>query len=199
MVVCGVCAENDIALKELGVRDSKKLSPKKREELAPKIRALAKVEVVEVTAEEIDEMREMMTMNELEARVFATIIERLGPKVAYVDSADANEAQFARMIQTQLKLPVDIVSKHKADDLFPVVSAASIVAKVTRDGRIAEIERAIGEPIGTGYPSDPDTIAFLRKYCERNKCLPPHTRTSWVTAKNLMRMHELRRLDSYEG
>jgi len=199
LVVCGVAVESDEQLRSLGVKDSKKLMAKRREELAPRIREVAKVEVVEVSAEEIDAMREEITMNELEARVFATIIERLRPEVAYLDAADANEAQFGRMVQAQLTFGARLFSQHKADETFPVVSAASIVAKVTRDSRIREIEREIGEPIGSGYTSDPKTVSFLRNWIGTKGSCPPHTRQSWDTAQSLMKLKRLRRLDTFEG
>ena len=199
MVVCGVRVDSDSALRELGVRDSKKLTARRREELAPRIREVANVEVVEVPADEIDTMRMIMTMNELEARIFATIIERLQPEIAYVDAADADETQFARMIQSQLTCKPRIFSRHKADETFPVVSAASIIAKVTRDARVRHIEKEIGEPIGSGYPSDPNTISFLRNWIGKKGTYPPHTRRSWETAQNLMRLNELRKLDTFEG
>jgi len=199
MVVCGVRVDSDSALREIGVRDSKKLTARRREELAPRIREVANVEVVEVPADEIDTMRMIMTMNELEARIFATIIERLQPEIAYVDAADADEARFARMIQSQLTCKPRIFSRHKADETFPVVSAASIIAKVTRDSRVRQIEKEIGEPIGSGYPSDPNTVSFLRNWIGKKGTYPPHTRRSWETAQNLMRLNELRKLDTFEG
>ncbi|MCU0859724.1 MAG: ribonuclease HII [Thermoplasmata archaeon] len=199
LIVCGVAVESDEAIRPLGVRDSKKLTAKRREELAPRIREVAKVEVVEVSAEEIDALREEITLNELEARVFATIVERLKPEIAYMDAADANEAQFGRMVQAHMSCGSRLFSRHKADEVFPVVSAASIVAKVVRDARVAEIEAEIGEPIGSGYPSDPVTMSFLKRWIGDKKAFPPHTRCSWEPAQNLMRLNALRRLDSFEG
>ncbi|MGQ9587893.1 MAG: ribonuclease HII [Thermoplasmata archaeon] len=198
MVVCGVAVESDEKLREIHVRDSKKLSPARREELARKIREMARVEVIEVPAEEIDTMRSVMSLNELEARLFATIIERLCPVIAYVDAADADDVKFGRMIQSELRTQCRVFSRHKADEDFPIVSAASIVAKVTRDSRIREIEREIGEPIGSGYPSDPDTISFLKHWMGKRGTFPPHTRRSWETAQNLMKLNELRKLDTFE-
>jgi len=199
LVVCGVMIESDEPLRAIGVRDSKKLTAKKREELAAKIRQVCRVEIVEISAEEIDAMREEITLNELEARVFATIIERLSPKMAYMDAADASEEQFDRMVRSELKCGAETCSKHKADEQFPVVSAASIIAKVTRDARMAEIEKEIGEPVGSGYTSDPHTVSFLKSWVARKGSLPPHTRRSWDTAKNIMMLNGLRRLDSFEG
>lgn len=199
LVVCGVAVESDQELRSIGVKDSKKLSASRRSAIEPQIRRVAKVEVVEVQAEEIDALRESMTMNELEARVFATIIERLHPEMAYLDAADANEAAFGRMVQSQLRCSARTCSRHKADELFPVVSAASVVAKVARDARVREIEAEIGQPIGSGYTSDPKTISFLRNWIGKNGSFPPHTRRSWATSQNLMMLNGLRKLDSFEG
>lgn len=198
LVVCGVAVHDDGPLKEMGVKDSKKLSPKRREELAPLILAAARVEIVEISAEEIDAVRAVITLNELEARVFATIIERLEPEHAYLDAADANEREFGRMVQAQLTRKVTITSEHKADDTYPVVSAASIIAKVNRDRRVREIEKEIGRPIGSGYASDPKTIGFLNDWMTENKILPPHCRKSWDTSQNIMNLKSLRRLDTFE-
>jgi ribonuclease HII len=198
LVVCGVAVASDDFLRKLGVRDSKKLTPKKREELEPEIMANAKVEIVEIPAEEIDAVRTVMTMNELEARVFASIIEHLEPEHAFLDAADANEVEFERMVQNQLVRAVQITSKHKADDTYPVVSAASIIAKVNRDRRVRAIEREIGRPIGSGYTSDPKTVSFLNSWISEKKSLPPHCRKSWCTSKNLMNLNSLRRLDQFE-
>jgi len=198
LVVCGVSVRSDEKLRELGVKDSKKLTPKKRAELAPKIRRIADVEVVEISADQIDAARTQMTMNALEAKVFAAIIEKLSPDDAYVDAADVNEHEFERMIRACLKCRPRIVSEHKADDNYPVVMAASIVAKVTRDERVREIEMEIGSPIGSGYQTDETTMNFLNDYVQRNGKCPPHTRTSWEPAKSIMMRKSLRTLDKFE-
>lgn len=198
LVVCAVAVDSDGQLRKLGVRDSKKLSPAKREQLAPKIRKVARIELIEVQAEEIDALRSKMTMNELEAVVFAQLIDRISPETAYVDAADASERQFEKMIRSSLKCRPKITSEHKADDTYPVVSAASIVAKVTRDMRVREIEQLIGQPIGSGYMTDQVTTDFLDRYVSEHKCHPPHTRRSWEPAKNIMMVKSLRTLDKFE-
>src|SRR4030042_1225652 len=91
LVVCGICVRSDAKLRELGVKDSKQLRPEKREELEPKIRRLADVEVIEVSATEIDSMRLHLTMNQIEAKIFSMIVNRLAPDIAYLDAADASE------------------------------------------------------------------------------------------------------------
>jgi len=199
LVVCGICVKSDARLRKLGVRDSKKLTPARREELDPKIRKLAKVELIELSASQIDSMRQYMTLNEIEAHAFSAIIERFEPDIAYVDAADPNEEKFARMLRADLNTEIHIMSRHRADDTYPVVSAASIVAKVHRDARIRQIEHEIGEPIGSGYASDPDTISFLKRWMDCHEAFPPHTRKSWGTAQNIMTMKSVRKLDEFEG
>jgi len=198
MVVCGIAVESDDKLRKLGVKDSKQLSPKRREELAAKITKLARVEVIEVSADEIDRMRTRMTMNELEARIFATIIDRLEPQTAYLDAADVDEDNFGKAVKSHLKCSPKIISEHKADENHPVVSAASIIAKVNRDRRVREIESEIGRPIGSGYQTDEVTMGFLKTWINENGSCPPHTRRSWEPAQNLMRLKDVRRLDQFE-
>ncbi len=199
LVICGVCVKSDARLRRLGVKDSKKLTPARRVELDPRIRKLAKVELIEISAAQIDAMREHMTLNEIEAHAFSAIIERFEPEIAYVDAADTDEEKFARMLHADLNTKIRITSKHKADSTFPVVSAASIVAKVHRDNRIRQIEEEIGQPIGSGYASDPHTISFLERWMDTHEAFPPHTRKSWGTAQNIMTRKSVRKLDEFEG
>lgn len=199
MVVAGVMLLDDGVLVEINVKDSKKCAPKLREKLAKEIKELAKIEVIVVSAADIDLMRERYSMNQIETKLFATIIERLKPDLAYVDSADVREEFFKLEILRELKNEVDIISKHSADELYPVVSAASIIAKTRRDAEIARIEGEIGEPIGSGYPSDPVTIQFLEKWIKEKGVLPPYTRRSWKTAQRLLNRSKTKKIDEFTG
>lgn len=195
LVVAGVMVESDVPLRHLNVRDSKKLSPERRELLAPEIEKVAQTHVLVIPAEDIDVMRSQMSLNDFEARLFASIIEKLHPDTAYVDAVDVDEIEFKRAILKQLPFEVEIVSQHEADDLFPVVSAASIVAKVRRDAEMRKIEEALGEPTGSGYPSDPLTIAFLEKWIKEKGTPPPHTRLTWDTTRRLLAESKIRKID----
>jgi len=199
LVVAGVAVESDVALRQLSVRDSKKLSPGRREALAPEIEKISRHELIVVPAEDIDIMRAEMTLNEFEVKLFASIIEKLHPDTAYVDAVDVDEIEFKRAILRQLPFDVEVISQHEADDLFPVVSAASILAKVRRDREVRSIEAELGEPIGSGYPSDPVTVAFLERWIKEKGGLPPHTRASWDTAKRLLGDARIRKLDEFGG
>jgi len=197
LVICGICVRSDKRLRELNVKDSKMLTPGKRETLDKAIREVADIEIIEVSASEIDSMRSRLTMNQIEAKMFSMIVNRLSPNEAYLDAADASEEGFERMVCSELKCRPRVVSKHKADQLFPVVSAASIVAKVRRDLRMGEIAEQLGHDIGSGYSHDKVTIAFLEQYLDDNGDLPPHTRRSWDTSKNIIMRKRLRPLDSF--
>jgi ribonuclease HII len=199
LVVAGVAVESDVPLRQLNVRDSKKLSPERREALAPAIEKLARCELVVIPAERIDVMRAEMSLNDFEAKLFAEVIEKLRPETAYVDACDVDEIEFKRSVQRELAFDVEIVSQHNADELFPVVSAASILAKVCRDREMRAIEKAIGMPVGSGYASDSDTIAFLEGWIRDKGSLPPHTRASWDTARRLLAGSKNRKLDDYNG
>jgi ribonuclease HII len=199
LVVAGVAVESDVPLRQMNCRDSKKLSAERREALAPEIEKVSKFEVVVIPAEQIDVMRAEMSLNDFEAKLFAGVIDKLRPETAYVDAADVDEIEFKRSVRRELAFEVEIVSQHNADELFPVVSAASILAKVCRDREMRMIEEAIGVPIGSGYPSDADTIAFLEKWIREKGSLPPHTRASWDTARRLLAGSRNRKLEDFGG
>jgi len=187
MVVCGVLLKNESLkfLKEIGVKDSKALSPSRREALVPLImKAAVKQEVVEISPAEIDRARKKNLLNELEAEVFAKIIDSLAPKEAYVDSADPNPEKFKERLNRYLKHEVHLRVESFADKKYLPVSAASIVAKVRRDQRVDELRKQYGD-FGSGYPADPRTREFLRLWIQKHETLPDFVRKSWKTLERL--------------
>jgi len=187
LVVAGVMVEDEKTLAKLGVRDSKKLTPARRVALCAKIKKISRWEVEALSAFDIDEMRDAQSLNMIEASAFAVILNKLRPDSAVVDAADASEEVFAGAILRRLDFSLDLKSEHGADDKYPVVSAASIIAKVERDDRIKKIEDELGKVIGSGYPSDSRTIDFMKDWIRENGELPPYTRKSWKTATRIMR------------
>jgi len=189
MVVAGVAIipQDEAELVKLGARDSKRLTPGRREQLAKAIKQRWPFKLVVMPAEDIDLLRQEMTMNQMEARVFAGVIDSLVDVThAFVDAADTNEQTFQHSIEASLKRKVDVTSKHGADDMYPVVSAASIIAKVERDRFIQTISRELGQDVGSGYPSDSTTIRFIEGWVSAHGDLPPHTRRSWKTASRIL-------------
>jgi ribonuclease HII len=185
MVIAAVGVSSENVFAEVEVADSKLLSPKVRERLYITIRKRFRVATVRIDAHEIDEIRTGMTMNACVARAHAQAIDKLSPAIAYVDACDVNAFRYADMVKSHLEKRCEIVSEHNADRTFKVVSAASIVAKVTRDRAITVLSKKYGE-IGSGYPSDPVTIAFLSAYIDEYKCPPPIARKSWKTIISLV-------------
>jgi ribonuclease HII len=185
MVVAAVGVSSEDILADLGVKDSKVLSAKERERLYIILRKKCRVATVKLDAQEIDLVRQDMTLNEAVARAHAQVIKKLAPDCAYVDACDVNTFRYAEMVKNHLVLPCKIVSEHHADEKFPVVSAASIIAKVTRDRAIATLAKKYGE-IGSGYPSDPVTIRFLNSYIDKHRVPPPIARKSWKTVSAIL-------------
>ncbi|MHA1661519.1 MAG: ribonuclease HII [Promethearchaeota archaeon] len=190
MLICGVCFTKSGLdfLKEIGVKDSKKLSPKKRTELAKLIvENCHSYKMIIVSAKEIDQRKEKkITLNRLEELKMAEIINELKPDIIYLDAADVNEKRFGVSIKKLLKYnPKKIISKHKADDTYPIVSAASIIAKNKRDALINDLKKKYGD-LGSGYPSDEKTTTFLHNWIKKNKKVPHFARATWSTTRKIL-------------
>lgn len=194
LVVAGVAAPDPDALRALGCRDSKRLSPERRSRLARLLAddPLVAVTVVTIDVDALDAGRATRTLNDLELDAFRIVARRLagaGAGRVHLDSVDVDPARFAARVGAGLA-GVTVTAAHRADGDDVVVAAASIVAKVERDRLIADLarrlERRLGMSLGSGYPSDPLTRAFLSKWVESFGDLPPGTRRSWRTARDLL-------------
>lgn len=185
MVVAGVACEDQVALAAWGVRDSKALTPKRREALFDRIQGSLPCEAVVISANEIDSLRTTETMNVIVAQAHASVINRLQPDRAIVDACDVNPLRYRAMVAAGLQKPCDILSEHRADETHPCVAAASIVAKVLRDRAIRDLKEECGE-IGSGYPSDPATCTYLEDYIAAHGSPPACARASWKTVTTLM-------------
>lgn len=191
LVVAGIAvpAENIALLSELGVKDSKKLTPKKREALYPEILRLTHSHhIIKVRPYLIDRAVRckvaLNKLNRLEAKTMAKIIEELKPDEVYVDAADVLEQRFGMHIQEYLTFKARIISEHKADITYVVVSAASVIAKVERDREIEEVKNYYGD-CGTGYMADCKTLMFLRQLLDDFGDYPSCVRKSWEPAKRV--------------
>ena len=185
LVVGAVYSESDDVLTDIGVRDSKKLSPKARERMYGQIADACETAVVIISAAEIDEKRKTASLNDIELEMFVRACSKIPLSAVYADCPDVNEAGFSKDMSRLMKGP-EIVARHKADNLFPIVSAASIVAKVTRDRIIGDIQKEFGTDIGSGYPSDRCTMEFIEKWIKDNGCPPPYTRCSWEPVRQMI-------------
>ncbi len=185
LVVGCVYTEDDSFLTEIGVKDSKKLTPKARSRMYDQITEATKWTVVIASAKDIDERRKLMSLNEVELRMFAEAAMAHHTDEVYADCPDVNESVFSGKLGA-LVPNAAIIAKHKADDSYPIVSAASIVAKVTRDRMIEDIREEFGTNIGSGYPSDHYTMDFIAEWIKKNGKAPEHVRCSWEPVRQML-------------
>lgn len=188
MFVAGLVIEEEklFDLAGFGVKDSKLLAPARRETLARKILGIAADHyILEVKPNVIDELRAVMTMNDIMVRSFSQVLARLHADRAILDAADVDAARFARRVKAASQTTMELIAEHKADQRHSVVSAASILAKVQRDASMRELEEAMHCKIGSGYPHDQDTLDFLQNWVKENHDLPACARHSWATAERI--------------
>lgn len=201
VVTCLVFDENRIKeLEAIGVKDSKMLSKKTREELFELILKLSKEVIFKIIQPyEIDLAVKGLTyknLNYLEASIIAEMIDQLKSpiKAVYIDSPHPIANKFAFMIKQKLKRKdIHIIAENNADKKYLVVAAASIIAKVERDRRIKELSEKYGN-IGSGYPSDWRTIRFIENWFKEKGELPPFVRKSWKTARKIVEKYNFRQL-----
>ncbi|MEC9354450.1 MAG: ribonuclease HII [Candidatus Thermoplasmatota archaeon] len=186
MAVAIVAIEEDKVLREIGVRDSKQLSSRRRRELSIAIRQSCECAVELIEPVTIDRWVAEGGLNRLEERAFARLITQLAPTVAFIDSPELDGEKVGHRVSTHLPPGMDcqIIAQTKADQNIPVVAAASILAKEAREAAMERLKDELGD-CGSGYPSDERTITFLKQYRRERGKWPPGTRKSWKTLKRL--------------
>lgn len=186
-------------LKKIGAKDSKLLSKNRREILYSQLKNIAAdIKIKHLSPAEIDELRKRFTLNVIEQQIMLKLVKEVKHdlEAIYIDAADVNEKRFGLVFEKEFPR-AKIVSKHKADKFFPVVSAASIIAKVEIDREIESLNLEMSEDIGSGYPADPKTKSFLKKYFSKHKTFPPFVRESWDTAKRIRKEYSDSKLTDY--
>jgi ribonuclease HII len=174
---CLVDEATEREFKKLGVKDSKELTPKRREFLAAIIREKAETfEVVMAYPREIDEKLENGTnLNHLEAIKMAEIINKINKgykKIkVIVDCPSVGIAKWTDVLKMKIEdlSTLEIICEHKADRNYVAVSAASILAKSTREKEMDKLREKYGAEMGSGYTSDPSTIKFLEKNAQKHE------------------------------
>lgn len=204
-MICGLVVEDgkEKELKKLGVRDSKELSPKKREFLAEEIDKIVDHSVIiHVPACNIDSMRKHgINLNQIEALKMAEIINLMQPDKAIIDTPSYNNHKFEDYLYSKLDdnaKKVKLICENYADKNYPLVSAASIVAKVERDKKIEKLKKEFNYDFGVGYSHDERTIAFLEKLAkENNGKMPRNIRTTWDTVQQITKKYEQKGLTGF--
>lgn len=187
MVIVGVLAneEQEKELIDLGVKDSKLLTPVQRERMFDKIKEIVEnYEIIIIEPEEIDDAvngKNNLNLNWLEAVKSVLIIDELKPSKTIIDCPSNSIEKYSDYIRKRLSVKTEIVAEHKADNTYSIVSAASILAKVTRDDEIQKLKKKFKVEFGSGYASDPMTQAFTERYWNKF----PFFRKSWESYKNV--------------
>jgi len=185
LVIAGISIEkkNLKKLIAIGVRDSKKLTPKMREILYKKITKIVdNYYVVRISPQTIDRSVLKHNLNHLEAKTMAKVVLKLKSQISYVDSCDVDYKRFGKEISS-LSSNAKIKSYHHADSRFVTVAAASIIAKVSRDRSIHRLKTNFD--LGSGYPSDKKTIRVVKKILSKKKSVP-FIRMSWKPVQKIM-------------
>ena len=181
LVIAGISIRKSkvTILKEMGVKDSKLLTPKARARLFDRIIKVADAVCIrKINPIEVDESVMLKGLNKLEAKVMAIVINNISAKEVYVDCCDINPQRYKGYLEQHLTCAPEIHSMHHADAINIVVSAASIIAKITRDQEIQRI-RTKYRNIGSGYPSDERTMKFISRWVNQNGSAPEFARKSW--------------------
>ena len=201
LVMAGVLIEEgeEEKLRNIGVKDSKMLTPDQRSSMFKQILAsVREYRIISLTPDVIDEnlKSDASNLNLLEARTTAQIINYLKPDKAILDLPDRNKERYLNYIVPLLdNKDITMIAEHKADQNYSVVSAASILAKVTRDMYIVHLHEAVGEDFGSGYTSDDKTIKFLQRNWDNQNI--HFFRREWQSWKDLKAKKSQKKLLEY--
>ena len=172
-------------LKQMGVKDSKLLTPKKRDQLFEQVKSVIKsYKIIRVGPDEIDDAVNGVggiNLNWLEANKAVEVLNELNAHKCIIDCPSPNIPAYTTFIEKKLTVKTKVLCAHHADTDYVVVGAASILAKVSRDAEIAALRKKIGVDFGSGYITDPKTKAFVESYWDK---YPEIFRHSWKTFKN---------------
>ncbi|MCB9677283.1 MAG: ribonuclease HII [Alphaproteobacteria bacterium] len=175
---------DDTVLRAAGADDSKRLSEKKREAAREALASLGEGRVERITPGQID----AANLNQLELEAIAGLVREFRPDHVFMDALGPPKTVPTLVQKLQAMVgrtcsPVWTI-EPKADHTYAVVGAASIFAKTTRDRALADLDAAHG-PLGSGYPSDPVTKAWLGAWAAKREPWPHFVRTRWQTIVDL--------------
>ena len=185
MVVVGVESEERF-LRRFRLKDSKEYNRITRDNLATSlIKTVERIHMRILYPEVIDYFVENLTINELELLAYLSLVDDIHSDIVYIDCFSTNVERL-KEIFTNYAPKKTFIIEHKADKKYPIVSAASIIAKHLRDAMMDRISKDLGVPLGSGYPSDPKTMRFLKEISFKSITeLRGVIRLSWKTVRRL--------------
>ena len=202
MVMAGIVIpeKKEKIIERMGVKDSKRLTPNRRAVLYRKLTKMFDYETVVITAKDIDTLRAKgINLNQIEKLAMKKIISTLRADRIIIDALDVKEGRLQEEMEEYVGHTCEVIAEHKADDNYLAVGAASIIAKTKRDMIIEEINKQYirstkdRDGIGSGYPSDPKTKNFLKKF--KYDEMPDFVRRSWGTVQKIKEAEEAEKLE----
>ncbi len=170
-------------LNDWGVRDSKLLLSHRRDLLAGQLKKLA---VGYKVARIPPRLLDRFSLNELEAKFSAELINRFNPHRVYLDAPASGRGirNYCSSVASLCSAPPRLVGANKMDDTNVLVAAASILAKSAREQHIRTLKKKFGD-FGSGYPSDPKTTKWLAGWKRSHGDWPGVVRRKWQTLLKL--------------
>ncbi|MBU3924093.1 MAG: ribonuclease HII [Nanoarchaeota archaeon] len=201
MILTGILIEEseEQFIKNLGAKDSKLLTPKRRNEIKNQITKFPH-HIELSTPNEIDNHKNLNLLEaEKAAKIINTLTKNLKEKVKIIiDCPSTNIQSWTRDVEKILTVTYHLppttyhlICRHKADRDHPVVSAASIIAKEKREEEMLRLRTELNKDFGSGYPADPKTKKFIAENFNNEK-YKHIIRFSWNTVKKLIKAKETR-------
>ena len=190
-------SEKEELLKEIGVKDSKKISKEKREELYEILKKEAKeIKIIKIFPPEIDYFLKFTNLNSLEAKKISDLIEMTNADIYFIDSVTKSK-KFKNEILKYVNKKVEIHVENYLDENNVFVAAASIIGKVERDREIEKLKEEMKIDFGSGYPSDQKTINFIKEFYFKYKDFPSFVRKSWITIDKIKNEIKIKSLKDF--
>ena len=183
--------------KKFKFNDSKALKPEEREKMFEQIKShpnIIRYELIVLPSDYISKemlKREKVSLNQISQDSAKKLIKMARDKKAnirkiYVDTVGPSD-YYQHLLEASLgDKTIKVTVQPKADATYECVSAASIVAKVTRDKHIEVIEKE-DKDCGSGYPSDPKTKEWLKNNYDNVFGFGREVRFSWKTVDNMFK------------
>lgn len=171
--------QHELESRDLKLRDSKKMTPDQRSRTYRYLTENLRYCICSIPAWVIAKPGE--SIPQIEARVINRALRNFGSRDVYCDALGSGN-QAHNWIRNEFP-ERSFRFESGADDTYPAVSAASILAKETRDRAIDFLKGNWGD-IGSGYPSDPSTRQWLENW-DHGSDWPSFVRTNWSTVHSL--------------
>ncbi|KAJ1948202.1 hypothetical protein FBU59_001704 [Linderina macrospora] len=192
-------------LKTVGFADSKQLTEAKRDSLFAQmqteamrqyagwaIRCLSPTEISQCMLQKSKYNLNSLAHDATIGLIREVIGKGINVTRVFVDTVGPPDSYQRKLAQVFPGIEVTVAKK--ADSLYPIVSAASICAKVPRDAHLSnwvfeEGVQGVSRVYGSGYPGDPNTVKWLKEHVDAVFGYPNIIRFSWSTCVKLLEEH----------